>query len=119
MMEQRVCRNDQDELGGGEGVLDKRFAAHRRVTISADSPGREFFFSFSLLSFFSFLSFSSFFLFIFFFKEGLVWTTLFPSVEGFCCGLEFGFCSEESVSLPLRTALFHNKHDEGSQDFLG
>lgn len=96
MMEQRVCRNDQDELGGGEGVLDKRFAAHRRVTISADSPGREFFFSFSLLSFFSFLSFSSFFLFIFFLRKVWFGQLCFPVLKAFAVDLSLVFVQRKA-----------------------
>ena len=61
LMEQRVCRTDIEKVGDGEGIFDKPFVAHGRVTIPAYSPGRDFFFP--LHSSFSLSLFLSFFLF--------------------------------------------------------
>lgn len=86
-MEQRVCRTGTEKVGDGEGIFDKPFVAHGRVTIPAHSPGRDFF-SPSFFLFFSLSLFLSFFLPSFlFFKEGLVWQTLSPSIEGFALDL--------------------------------
>ena len=43
IMEQRVCRTGTEKVGDGEGIFDKPFVAQGRVTISAHSPGRDFF----------------------------------------------------------------------------
>ena len=82
-MEQRVCRTDTEKVGDGEGIFDKPFVAHGRVTIPAYSPGRDFFSPFIL----PFLFFIPFSFFLSFFKEGLVWQTLSPSIEGFALDL--------------------------------
>lgn len=58
-MEQRVCRNGKERVGDGEGVFDKRFVAHGRVTAFLLTLQAEiFFYLFSFLFFIIFLFFS-------------------------------------------------------------
>ena len=63
-MEQRVCRTGTEKVGDGEGIFDKPFVAQGRVTISAHSPGRDFF---SPSFFLFFIPFFLFLLLLFFF----------------------------------------------------
>ena len=86
-MEQRVCRTGTEKVGDGEGIFDKPFVAQGRVTISAHSPGRDFFSPSFFLFFIPFFLFLLLLFFFFFFKEGLVWRTLSSSIEGFALDL--------------------------------
>lgn len=111
-MERRVCKAGEEAWGwGGEGAFDERSLAPRREIGFLRTLQAEMFFLPLFLFFFFFL------------KVGLVWTTLSPSIGGFCLRLEsprWVLWRECAPSLPPahKTALFHNKHDEGVQHFL-